>query len=167
MPRRIYTYSSEFGWDFWNAVSTAGAFMLAASIVVFIFNMVWSWTKGEQAPGDPWDARTLEWSISSPPPEYNFEEIPNVRDRDDWWAQKRRTVEQPVPVGGGSGEAEHSIHLPQPSYWPIVVSIGLLIGGYGLIYSVAVAAIGGAIALVATYAWSFEPVNDPDENATH
>ena len=163
MLRRIYTYDSAFGWDFWNLVSTAGAFMLGASIVVFVFNIVWSWMKGEAAGGDPWDARTLEWSISSPPPEYNFEEIPNVQDRDDWWVQKRRPVRQPVPVGGGSGEAEHSIHLPQPSYWPIVVSTGLLIGGYGVIYNIAVAAIGGAIALVATYAWSFEPVNDPDD----
>ena len=167
MPRRIYTYSSEFGWDFWNAVSTAGAFMLAASIVVFVYNIAWSWMKGEEAGDDPWDARTLEWSISSPPPEYNFEEIPTVHEIDDWWAQKRRPVRQPVPVGGGSGEAEHSIHLPQPSYWPILVSIGLLIGGYGLIYNVAVAAIGGAITLVATYAWSFEPVNDPDEDSGH
>ena len=167
MPRRIYTYDSAFGWDFWNLVSTAGAFMLAASLAVFVLNMVLSWMKGEKAPGDPWDARTLEWSISSPPPEYNFEEIPNVQDRDDWWVQKRRPVRQPVPVGGGSGEAEHSIHLPQPSYWPIVVSIGLLVGGYGLIYNIAVAAIGGAIALVAIYAWSFEPVNDPDEGPGH
>ena len=53
--------------------------------------------------------------------------------------------------------------MPQPSYWPIVVSIGLLVGGYGLIYNIAVAAIGGAITTVAIYAWSFEPVNDPDE----
>ena len=167
MPRRIYTYSSEFGWDFWNAVSTAGAFMLAAGVLIFVANIVRSWMQGEEAPGDPWDARTLEWSIPSPPPEYNFAEIPTVLDRDDWWARKRRQVGEPVPVAGGSGDAEHSIHLPQPSYWPIVVSIGLLIGGYGLIYHVAVAAIGGAIALVATYAWSFEPVNDPEEDSTH
>ena len=167
MPRRIYTYSSEFGWDFWNAVSTVGAFMLAGGVLIFVLNVVRSWMQGEEAPGDPWDARTLEWSIPSPAPEYNFAEIPTVLDRDDWWARKRRQVGAPVPVGGGSDEAEHSIHLPQPSYWPIVVSIGLLIGGYGLIYHVAVAAIGGAIALVATYAWSFEPVNDPEEDSTH
>ena len=130
MPRRIYTYGSEYGWEFWNAFSTAGSLLLAVSILVFLHNIVTSWRKGEPAGNDPWDARTLEWSIPSPPPEYNFVEIPTVRDRDDWWARKRRQVpsEMPAPVGGGSGEDEgHNIHLPQPSYWPIVVSIGLLV----------------------------------------
>ena len=168
MPRRIYTYGSEFGWDFWNAVSTAGAAVLATGILIFVFNIARNWAKGEPAGNDPWDARTLEWSIASPPPEYNFEEIPIVYDRDDWWSQKRRTVRRAVPVGGGSYEAgEHSIHMPQPSYWPIVVSIGLLIGAYGLVYSLVAVAIGGFIAMVATYAWSFEPVNDPDDSQAH
>ena len=170
MPRRIYTYGSEYGWEFWNAFSTAGSVMLAISILVFLHNIVTSWRKGEPAGNDPWDARTLEWSIPSPPPEYNFLEIPTVRDRDDWWATKRRQVpsEMPAPVGGGSGEEEgHNIHLPQPSYWPIVASIGLLVAGYGLIYSLAVVAVGAGITMVAIYAWSFEPVNDPEEDPTH
>ena len=168
MPRRIYTYQSGMGWDFWNAVSTAGAIMLALALLVFVYNIVSNWIKGELAPGDPWDARTLEWSIPSPPPEYNFAEIPTVYGRDPWWAQKRRQVPHAVPVGGGSEDnGEHSIHLPQPSYWPIVVSIGLLIGGFGLIYSFAAAAIGIAITMVGTYAWSFEPVNEPEEASAH
>ena len=169
MPRRIYTFAEGMGWEFWSGVSTAGAFMLAFSILIFLHNIVTSWIKGERAEGDPWDARTLEWSIPSPPPEYNFEEIPTVRDRDDWWARKRRKVERPgdpVPVAGGSGYGgtEHSIHLPQPSYWPIIVSIGLLIAGYGLIYNFAVSVVGVLIGMVAVYAWSFEPVNDPEED---
>ena len=168
MPRRIYTYSSGMGWSGWNMVSTAGAFLLAFGILIFMVNIIRSWRSGEPAGNDPWDARTLEWSIPSPPPEYNFVEIPIVHDRDDWWAQKRHPVRRPVPVGGGSGEDEgHSIHLPQPSYWPILVSIGLLVGAYGLIYNFAVAGIGGGIAMVSMYAWSFEPVNEPDEPSDH
>ena len=167
MPRRIHTYGGEMGWGLWNAFSTAGAFLLAVSLLLFMHNMVKSWRKGEPAGDDPWDARTLEWSISSPPPEYNFAEIPTVYGRDPWWDQKRRQVKRAVPVGGGSGEDEHSIHLPQPSYWPIVVSIGLLVGGYGLIYNIAVAAIGGAIAMIAVYSWSLEPVNEPAEESSH
>ena len=168
MPRRIYTYGSEMGWGFWSGVSTAGAVILALSLLVFMQNIVRSWLKGEPAGNDPWDARTLEWSISSPPPEYNFAEIPTVYDRDDWWARKRRQVRRAVPVGGGSGEEqEHSIHMPQPSYWPIVAAIGLLVGGYGIIYNIAVAAIGGGIAMVAVYAWSFEPVNEPEDDSAH
>jgi cytochrome c oxidase subunit 1 len=165
MPRRIYIYDAELGWNLWNGVSTLGAFIIALSFLVFIHNVVRSWRKGEQASGDPWDGRTLEWAIPSPPPEYNFVEIPTVYDRDDWWAQKRRQVRRGVPVGGGSGEhnEEHSIHLPQPSYWPMVVGIGMLIFGYGAIYNWIVTIVGAAIMVIAVYAWSFEPVNDPVE----
>ena len=128
-----------------------------------------SWRKGEIADNDPWDARTLEWSIPSPPPEYNFATIPTVYDRDDWWATKRREVTRGVPVGGGStyGEESHNIHLPQPSYWPVVASIGMLVFGFGLIYNVAVIVIGVAITMIAVYAWSFEPVNDPEDEPAH
>jgi cytochrome c oxidase subunit 1 len=167
MPRRIYTYDSDMGWNLWNGASSAGAAIIAVSILVFLYNVVRSYRQGGVAGDDPWDGRTLEWSIPSPPPEYNFEQIPVVRSRDPFWEQKRSHVPT-VPVAGGSGKnGTHDIHLPQPSYWPLLVSLGLLIGGYGLIYNFAVAAIGGAIALVSTYAWSFEPVNDPDEASNH
>ena len=164
MPRRIYTYSSEMGWSLWNGVSTVGAFLVALSMLIFVYNITKCWLRGEPAGNDPWDARTLEWSIPSPPPEYNFVEIPVVVDRDDWWVRKRRQVRRAVPVAGGSYDSEeHSIHMPQPSYWPILVSVGLLIGGYGLVFSYTAAAIGGVIAMICTYAWSFEPVNEPEE----
>ena len=88
MPRRIYTYSGEMGWTALNALETAGSILIVISVVLFIHNIVKSWRSGEKAPGDPWDARTLEWSISSPPPEYNFAEIPQVQTVDDWWAKK-------------------------------------------------------------------------------
>ncbi len=167
MPRRINTYPDGMGWDLWNAVATAGVVFLFVGLAMFTVSAIRSWRNGKRASGDPWDGRTLEWSIASPPPEYNFEEIPTVHDRDDWWSTKRRRAPAAVPVAGGSGENGHDIHLPQPSYWPAVVSIGLLVGGYGLIFNVAVAAIGGAIAMIGIYAWSFEPVNEPDDGAAH
>ena len=168
MPRRIYTYDAAMGWNFWNGVSTFGVILMAIGILIFMHNIVRSWRKGELAGGDPWDGRTLEWSISSPPPEHNFDEIPTVYDRDDWWARKRREVRRAVPVAGGSGEDEehHDIHLPQPSYWPLVVSIGIFIGGFGLVYPVgfySIAIVGVLIGTIGVYAWSFEPVNDPEE----
>ena len=163
MPRRIYTYDSSMGWDLMNMISSGGSGLLAVGMLVFVYNLVRGARKGEMAGADPWDARTLEWSIPSPPPEYNFEQIPTVHGIDAFWMQKREGVRM-MPPGGGSGEnGSPSIHLPQPSFWPILVSIGLLIGGYGLIFNLAVAAIGGAIAMVSTYAWSFEPVNEPAE----
>ena len=168
MPRRIYRYSSEYGWDFWNLVASIGAFALAFAILVFMINVIRSAMKGEKASADPWDGRTLEWSIPSPTPEYNFAQIPTVRGIDPFWAQKRERV--PVaPVAGGSGEDDaHSIHLPQPSYWPFLASIGLFIGAYGLIYyqsiiGMAAGILGLALTIVSVYAWSFEPVNDPEE----
>jgi cytochrome c oxidase subunit 1 len=171
MPRRIYTYDPDMGWNLWNLVSSIGALLVALSVLVFMINAIRSYKKGEVAGADPWDARTLEWSIPSPPPEYNFAQIPTVHERDAFWAQKREGV-RAVPVAGGS--EEHDVHLPQPSYWPFVVSVGLLITGYGLVYlgnnnpiSIAVAAVGAFIAMFAVYAWSFEPVNDPDEGSGH
>ena len=73
-----------------------------------------------------------------------------------------------MPVAGGSGEeGENSVHLPQPSYWPVVSAIGLFIASYGVLYSatsnfgLAAAALGGAVTMISVYAWSLEPVNDP------
>ena len=182
MPRRIYTYYGGMGWDFWNIVSTAGAFVLAFGLLVFIYNMYRSWSKGEAAGSDPWDARTIEWSIPSPPPEYNFAVIPHIEDRDDWWEEKQRGRErrrEAVPVvAGASDENGHDIHLPQPSYWPFFVSLGLFIGGMAMIYlmnvdpatgartvnwtALVISAAGFFLGIVSVYRWSFEPVNDPE-----
>ena len=172
MPRRIYTYDADMGWNLWNAVASAGAGLIAVSMLVFVANVVRSLMKGEEAGADPWDARTLEWSIPSPPPEYNFEQIPTVHGRDAFWAQKRQGVRTVAVAGGSYNGGEHSIHMPQPSYWPLVAPIGLLMAAYGLIYvssifGLAAAVLGGAIAMVSVYAWSFEPVNDPPETSEH
>jgi len=172
MPRRIYTYAEGMGWDLWNLVATVGVFILIAGFAIFILNMVKSWKSGPEAPGDPWDGRTLEWSIPSPPPEYNFKEIPVVRSLDDWWNTKQGGNVKEVPVAGGSGDEEHNIHLPQPSYWPLVTALGLFIAAYGVVFNQlfipwAISIIGTFIGFVGVYAWSLEPVNDPDEDSAH
>ncbi len=83
MPRRIYTYAPNLNWELWNRTSTVGAFLLALSILVFLLNAFQSLRRGVVAPADPWDGRTLEWSVPSPPPVHNFAEIPTVRGRDE------------------------------------------------------------------------------------
>src|SRR5580658_10071529 len=88
MPRRIYTYEPGRGWEIWNLIVTTGAFFQAAAILVFVFNFLWSLRKGEPAGNDPWDAWTLEWSTSSPPPDYDFAETPVVRSRRPLWDLK-------------------------------------------------------------------------------
>jgi cytochrome c oxidase subunit I len=88
MPRRIYTYEPGRGWDPWNLVVTIGVVFQAAGVLVFAGNLLWSYFKGKSAGSDPWDAWTLEWSTSSPPPAYNFASIPTVRSRRPVWDLK-------------------------------------------------------------------------------
>ncbi|MSQ34118.1 MAG: cytochrome c oxidase subunit I [Dehalococcoidia bacterium] len=177
MPRRIYTYPEEMGWAFWNLVETFGAFMIAASMLVFLFNFFRSLRQGEEAGNDPWDARTLEWSIPSPPPIYNFATIPTVHSRDPWWEEKEKRRGAPVPVAGGSnGEPHqdegHGIHMPSPSYWPIVVALGLGVMAGGLLVFASVNLIsglivtlgGGLVAIIGIFGWSLEPASAGPEH---
>src|SRR5689334_18837586 len=78
MPRRIYTYQLQRGWDTMNLVITIGAFVQGVAVLVFVWNLIRSYWGGALAGSDPWDAWTLEWSVSSPPPGYNFAIIPSV-----------------------------------------------------------------------------------------
>jgi cytochrome c oxidase subunit 1 len=88
MPRRVYTYAPGRGWEIWNFIETIGAFLVALSILIFIINYVVSMLKTSTNEEDPWDGSTLEWTTSSPPPSYNFAEIPSVRSRRPLWDQK-------------------------------------------------------------------------------
>jgi cytochrome c oxidase subunit I len=88
MPRRIYTYEPGRGWDIWNFIVTVGALFQALGILIFVGNLIWSYFRGEVAGADPWDAWTLEWSTSSPPPAYNFAVLPEVQSRRPLWDLK-------------------------------------------------------------------------------
>ncbi len=88
MPRRIYTYDADRGWELWNLMSSIGVFFQAVGILFFVWNLIYSYRRGKIAGDDPWDAWTLEWATTSPPPEYNFEKIPVVRSRRPLWDLK-------------------------------------------------------------------------------
>jgi cytochrome c oxidase subunit I len=88
MPRRIYTYEPGRGWEIWNLISTIGAFIQGIATLLFVANLIYSYRKGPTAGNDPWDAWTLEWSVSSPPPAYNFATIPTVSSRRPLWDRK-------------------------------------------------------------------------------
>ena len=88
MPRRIYTYEPGRGWDLWNLLATIGVVFQAAGVLVFVGNLLWSYFKGKSAGSDPWDAWTLEWSTTSPPPDYDFALIPSVKSRRPLWDLK-------------------------------------------------------------------------------
>jgi cytochrome c oxidase subunit 1 len=185
MPRRIYTYPTGRGWDFWNFVSTVGAFLIATSILVFLANVVRTLRRGKAAGPDPWDARTLEWSIPSPPPPHNFDEIPVVSALDAHWHTKYAEGPEgelvPVVAGGSNGHADgldaadhavteaheraghgHGIHMPSPSYFPLIAALGLPILAYGLLYSTILIVDGVITILVGLYGWAMEPSAEPE-----
>ena len=165
-PRRTYTYPDGMGWNFWNFIETIGAFTIALSVLVFLINVLASRGKREEAGDDPWDARTLEWAMPSPPPEHNFDEIPVVQDRDDFWHKKHRRAPegepQPLIAGGANGHEDH-IHLPSPSYFPLLAATGLPIAGYGVVYftewavAPAMIGVGLLVALLSFVGWVLEP----------
>jgi len=88
MPRRIYTYEPGRGWDVWNLIVSVGGIIQAIASIIFVINLVWSYYRGKVAGPDPWDAWTLEWSTSSPPPDYNFAIEPVVSSRRPLWDLK-------------------------------------------------------------------------------
>ena len=97
MPRRIYEYSPESGWQLYNVISTIGAFMIAFGVLLTVINLVRSLKKGPIAGPDPWKANTLEWFTPSPPPENNFDVVPRVRSVEPM-KDIRRQVEQQTGV---------------------------------------------------------------------
>jgi len=169
MIRREYTYPASLGLTFWNQISTAGAYLIALSVLMFIINVIRTQRRPKGlANEDPWDARTIEWMTSCPPPVHNFDEIPTIHSLDEFW--HRKYVEDhktgtlvPVQAGAAPEHDEgrptggHAIHLPSPSFWPLVAAIGLPIIGYGVLYSWWLVGIGAFVMLVGFYGWALEP----------
>ena len=177
MPRRIYTYDDDLGFDMWNLVATIGSFVIAFSVLVFIYNVWHSRRTAVPAGPDPWDARTLEWSIPSPTPAYNFAEVPQVHEVDDFWHRKYTEDDEgrlvrldPQPETEGSLDVHRDdVHLPSPSYFPLVASFGLLVMAYAMLYrNYPVAIVGALILLGGLYAWGLEPSSAPhDDHGDH
>ncbi len=159
MPRRIYTYAPGLGWDFWNLVSTIGAITQGVSLVVFLANVVTTLRRGPAAGADPWDGRTLEWAIPSPPPVYNFATLPTVLRRDALWLTKH-----PDARGGGLADpaalvsARGPIHMPDPSAWPLLTALAMVVMTAGALVHVAVMALGAVLTLAAALAFALELV---------
>ncbi|MED3749493.1 cytochrome c oxidase subunit I [Geobacillus stearothermophilus] len=130
MPRRVFTYLPNQGWETGNLISTVGAFFMAAATVILLINIVITTVKGEKAAGDAWgDGRTLEWAIASPPPVYNFAQTPLVRGLDAFWLEKMEGKKELTPA-----EPLGDIHMPNSSFLPFVISFGLFVAAFGFTY---------------------------------
>jgi cytochrome c oxidase subunit 1 len=164
MPRRIYTYSAEFGWENLNQVASIGYVVLFVGFLAFLFN-VWQTRNSRKVGHDPWDAPGVEWSISSPPPPYNFAELPQIEGRDHYWIVKENAEAAGTPITGPEALVDEStIHMPSPSYWPIFTAVGVALIGGGLLSHYALSFVGGAIAMIGIVGWSNEPAAAPSEH---
>lgn len=93
--------------------------------------------------------------MSSPPPVYNFRTLPTVHGRDALWTHKVASIGPDVSAHG-----HHGIHLPQPSYFPALCALGIMLLAYGVLFSTSLAIVGLLLAIVSIYAWAFEGVGN-------
>jgi cytochrome c oxidase subunit 1 len=173
MPRRVYTYPAAMGWGSLNLLASAGAFLMACGVMTFLFDAVRSLRMGAVAPDNPWNAGTLEWCTSSPPPNSNFIRPPTVGGREPLWDN---APDQPVVAGLRSdardvlvthildAEPDHRQVFPSPSIWPLLTAIATAVlfiwsifTPWGVVY--------GAVPVFAALVGWFWP-KTPDEGGT-
>jgi cytochrome c oxidase subunit 1 len=172
MPRRVYTYTPEMGWDHLNYLSSAGTALFAVSFAVLIANVVISLRRGELAGDNPWGASTLEWATSSPPPPYNFSRIPVVTHRDPLWVESTN-----LPVVAGLSVKRREVLLssiadaephtreasPEPSIWPLLTAIATTIFFIGSIFTPWAAVWGTPPIAIALIGWFWPTSSKEDE----
>jgi len=136
MPRRVYTYPAGLGWDLPNMIASLGSWVVAASVLVFAFNVFYALRAGRPAGDNPWGAPTLEWATHSPPPPYNFEEMPAVRGSEPLWpldtdlavmtglAKDRR---QALLTTSTDALPATRWAMPDPSIWPLLSALALTV----------------------------------------
>lgn len=169
MPRRVYTYPDSAGWNALNAITTFGAFLLAIGLLVVLINIWSGLRRGRPAGPNPWDAGTLEWATSSPPPSYNFAVIPAVASRHPLWEDRlhegegRSSIQRGLVLDRGKetiltstldGEPELIAPMPHDSLWPVLTTAALSVGFTALLLHWWWVAAGGSLAiLICLIAW--------------
>jgi len=171
MPRRIYSYGPEMGWTTLNLITSLGSFVFASGVLLLLVNVIRSWSKGQPAGANPWDAPTLEWSVSSPPPVYNFAVIPTVASRHPLWEGRLSSPtcsslqEGPLLDEGreslGTSAVEASpdmiLEVPQDSCAPAVLAAGVAGTFSGLILKSEPLVIVSAVVLGLALLWWLWP----------
>jgi cytochrome c oxidase subunit I+III len=187
MPRRVYTYQAGLGWEPYNLASSIGVFIIIAGLAVFIWNLVRSFGRGQPAGANPWGGDTLEWAVPSPPAEHGWTILPIVRSRHPLWDQdelyrgEERLVRfvhglaqwplrwrAAVVVGTTDGRPQEVFRVADPSIWPLVTGLGLV-----LVFAAELTklrwgiAVGVLIMTAAVIAWNWprEPPMTVEEEA--
>lgn len=176
-PRRMYQWTEArsgegfFNLGFWNLVASIGSFVLAFGVLLFLINVVQTTRRGAPSPLDPWDARSVEWMTTNPPKDHNFDVIPTVHHLDEFFHLKYTEDANGVLIKTSTAEeilalqeanADKNIHMPSPSYWPLVLALGLPVTAYGVIFSIPIAIFGGVIILFSAFGWGLEPSTAKD-----
>ena len=183
MPRRVYTYDADMGVGWLNLISTIGAFVFAVGVVLFLFNVWRSLRAGAPAGDNPWDAPTLEWSTTSPPPVYNFATIPQVASRYPLWEERlkesdeRSIVGDAVPDGMVLDQGKETIgvspldavptvvlKMPGDSLLPLLLTIGMAALFFGMLaLSIWLIVLGGICEIVTLAAWLTPKPHEAEE----
>ena len=174
MPRRVYTYLPETGWGTLNLIASIGAFILASGVLVFVINAIWAMRAGVVAGDNPWGADSLEWSVASPPPHYNFHNIPVVQGRYPIW---QRTADAPVVRGLSTTKRETLVTrvldaqpelrnaIPGPSIWPFMVALATCVSFFAGIFTPWAFLVGAILAGAALASWFFADPNYENKGA--
>ncbi len=173
MPRRVYQYDAGQGLELFNLMSTAGTVVLMIGTTFLLVNLFKSWRGGEPASSNPWGAPTIEWAIPSPPPDYNFAELPQIKSRYPMWNLK---ANEPLVHETTHAEEqgrriptakELGIVMPNPSIWPLICAAGILVMFSGLLFmdtntklALAIMLIGTGWWVASLYKWLLTPLED-------
>ncbi len=122
-------------------------------MLIFLWNVLWMFRKGEPAGANPWGGSTLEWSTASPPPHYNFRVLPRVHSRDPLWAED---TGDSMP---GDYPSVPEPHMPGPSFYPLLTAVGIIVMAAGaLTTTLPVVFVGVGVLLFGVYGWAFQPL---------
>ena len=157
MPRRTFTYDPNMGWDGPNFIATVGSLILGTGLLAYFTVIAYSARKGRIAQRDPWDARTLEWSVDQPPPEHNFDVIPRIHARDAFWYAKYGHGTQALSPLRDPLSPATVIHMPSQSWFPFVTAVAILVAGLFFAHHVMAGALAGlALIVISVWMWSLE-----------
>jgi cytochrome c oxidase subunit 1 len=172
MPRRIYQYDAGQGLELFNMMSSGGTVLLIIGSLFGAWNVITSWRSGARASSNPWGAATLEWTIPSPPPDYNFAELPQVKSRYPLWNMKggelvHETTWEEEKNNRIPTSQELGIVMPNPSIWPLMTAIGMLVMFAGLLFmdtktglAIAIIITGASFMVASLYKWLTTPLED-------